>query len=126
LHWRKPAWGRLVPRRALNREDVCEQEKDELCGWARGKKIGRRYGFGLEADKLTSCIERIAFDVDLSHLYNHSSMIDQADKGLSVARGILAYCKGRANRSHPNPTPTNCEVADHPDRDHAAQSGRER
>ncbi|MHA3793610.1 site-specific integrase [Sphingomonas sp. YL-JM2C] len=61
---------------ALDRAAVPEQEKDELCGWARGKKIGRRYGSGLEADVLKPHLEAVEFDLDLSHLFLHSRLND--------------------------------------------------
>lgn len=63
-------------KRALDRADVAEQQKDELCGWARGKKTGRRYGTGLEADGLRSYLERVAYDIDLTALYAHSALLD--------------------------------------------------
>ena len=63
-------------KRALDRADVSEQQKDELCGWARGKKTGRRYGTGLEADGLRAYLERVAYDIDLRHLYGHSALLD--------------------------------------------------
>lgn len=63
-------------KRALDREDVSEQEKDELCGWARARKTGRRYGVGLEADRLQRALGLVAFDVSLDHLVPHSRMFD--------------------------------------------------
>lgn len=64
-------------KRALDREDIGEQEKDELCGWARAKKIGRRYGVGLEADRLKHPLESVTYNLDLSHLYAHAAMNDE-------------------------------------------------
>ncbi|ABQ68819.1 phage integrase family protein [Rhizorhabdus wittichii RW1] len=63
-------------KRALDRAAVPEQEKDELCGWARGKKIGRRYGSGLEADVLKPHLEKVVYDLDLTHLLSHSRLCD--------------------------------------------------
>jgi integrase len=61
---------------ALDEADVTEQHKDELCGWARSKKIGRRYGTGLSADVLRPYLERVAYSVDLGHLFGHSRLAD--------------------------------------------------
>ena len=63
-------------KRGLDRADVREDKKEELCGWARGKTTGRRYGTGLEADVLKPCVEAVAYGVDLSHLYAHANMND--------------------------------------------------
>jgi integrase len=63
-------------KRALDRTNASEQEKDELCGWARGKKTGRRYGVGLEADRLQPWVEAVAYDIDLNHLLSHSRLDD--------------------------------------------------
>lgn len=63
-------------KRALDRADVREDKKEEICGWARGKKSGRRYGIGLEADVLKPCIDVVKYDLDLSHLYEHAAMTD--------------------------------------------------
>lgn len=63
-------------KRALDREDISEQEKDELCGWARAKKTGRRYGIGLEADRLKRALELVPTYVDLELLSRHSKMVD--------------------------------------------------
>ena len=63
-------------KRALDRADVREDKKEELCGWARGKKIGRRYGTGLEADVLKECVDAVVYGLDLAHLYAHVSMDD--------------------------------------------------
>jgi integrase len=63
-------------KRALDRAGVSEQEKDELCGWSRGKKTGRRYGLGLEADLLKAQIDEVVYDIDLEHLYRHSQLLD--------------------------------------------------
>lgn len=61
-------------KRALDREDVSEQEKDELCGWARAKKTGRRYGVGLEADRLRRSLELVSYNISLEHLYLHARL----------------------------------------------------
>ena len=56
---------------ALDRAGVREDYKDELCGWSREKKQGRRYDDGLEADTLISEIEKISYPIDLSHIFMH-------------------------------------------------------
>lgn len=61
---------------ALDEADVTEQHKDELCGWARSKKIGRRYGTGLSADVLRPYLERVTYAVDFAHLFGHSRLAD--------------------------------------------------
>ncbi len=61
---------------ALDEADVTEQHKDELCGWARSKKIGRRYGTGLSADVLRRYLERVTYAVDFAHLFGHSRLAD--------------------------------------------------
>lgn len=53
---------------ALNETGAPESEMDEICGWSRGKKTGRRYGTGLRADRLKPFIEQIEFDVDFERL----------------------------------------------------------
>ncbi len=63
-------------KRALDRADVPEEKKDELCGWTRGKKIGRRYGSGLEADVLAEAVRNVSYGLDLDHLRAHSSLVD--------------------------------------------------
>lgn len=63
-------------KRALDRGDVPEEKKDELCGWTRGKKIGRRYGSGLEADVLAEAVSKVSYGIDLSHLRAHRIMAD--------------------------------------------------
>lgn len=63
-------------KRALDRADVREDKKEELCGWVRGKKTGRRYGTGLEADVLKACIEAVTYGLDLSHLTAHAALQD--------------------------------------------------
>jgi len=63
-------------KQALDLADVPEQPKDELCGWARGKKTGRRYGSGLNADVLKSYLDRVDYDLDLTHLRSHASLAD--------------------------------------------------
>lgn len=63
-------------KRALDRADVPEEKKDELCGWTRGKKIGRRYGSGLEADVLVEAVRNVSYSLDLDHLRAHSSLVD--------------------------------------------------
>ena len=63
-------------KRALDRADVPEEKKDELCGWTRGKKIGRRYGSGLDADVLVEAVRNVSYSLDLDHLRVHSSLVD--------------------------------------------------
>lgn len=63
-------------KRALDRADVPEEKKDELCGWTRGKKIGRRYGSGLEADVLAEAVRSVSYSLDLAHLRAHGSLVD--------------------------------------------------
>jgi integrase len=53
---------------ALNETGATEEVKDEICGWARTKKTGRRYGTGLSADQLKPFMERVSFDTDFGHL----------------------------------------------------------
>ena len=53
---------------ALNETGASEEVKDEICGWARSKKTGRRYGTGLSADQLNPFVERVAFNLDLKAL----------------------------------------------------------
>ncbi len=61
---------------ALDRADVSERKIDELCGWSRESKTGRRYGDGLAADVLKASVEAVFFDVDLRHLISHSTLVD--------------------------------------------------
>lgn len=63
-------------KNGLDRADVREDKKDEICGWARSKKQGRRYGIGLEADVLKSSVDAVDFDFDPSPLFSHSSLND--------------------------------------------------
>lgn len=63
-------------KQGLNRADVPEEKKDDLCGWSRGKNTGRRYGLGLEADVLKPCVDAVDYGVDFSHLYAHAGMDD--------------------------------------------------
>lgn len=63
-------------KRGLDRADTPEDKKEELCGWARGKKTSRRYGIGLEADVLKPCVDAVRYDLDLSHLYAHAELDD--------------------------------------------------
>ena len=53
---------------ALNETDASEEIKDELCGWSRAKKTGRRYGTGLSADRLMAFVDRVEFGIPLDHL----------------------------------------------------------
>jgi hypothetical protein len=41
---------------------------EEICGWSRGKKTSRRYGSGLNADRLKPYVDQVSYDIDLSHL----------------------------------------------------------
>lgn len=63
-------------KRGLDRADVSEDKKEELCGWVRGKRTSRRYGVGLEADVLKASVEAVKYDVDLSHLHRHADLRD--------------------------------------------------
>lgn len=63
-------------KRGLDRADVREDKKEEICGWARGKKTSRRYGTGLEADVLKTAVDAVDYGVDLSHLYAHARLDD--------------------------------------------------
>ncbi|MEZ5710088.1 MAG: site-specific integrase [Blastomonas sp.] len=63
-------------KRALDRADVIEEKKEELCGWARGKKVSRRYGSGLEADVLKACVDAVSYGFDISHLHAHAELDD--------------------------------------------------
>jgi integrase len=58
---------------ALNETGASEEVKDEICGWSRAKKTGRRYGTGLSADRLKSFIDQVTFEIELSHLPCQSS-----------------------------------------------------
>ena len=58
---------------ALNETDASEEIKDEICGWSRAKKTGRRYGTGLSAERLKPYVDQIVFDVDLRHLISYLS-----------------------------------------------------
>lgn len=49
---------------ALNETGATEEVKDELCGWSRGKKTGRRYGTGLSADLLKPVIDSVTFNLN--------------------------------------------------------------
>ncbi|RVQ68949.1 site-specific integrase [Croceicoccus ponticola] len=53
---------------ALNETGASEEQKDEICGWARSSKTGRRYGSGLSADQLKPFVDAVTFDVDFSRL----------------------------------------------------------
>ena len=63
-------------KRGLDRADVREDKKEELCGWVRGKTTGRRYGTGLEADVLKTSVGKVNYGIDLSHLIVHSKLVD--------------------------------------------------
>jgi integrase len=53
---------------ALNDTNAPEAEMDEICGWSRAKKTGRRYGSGFDADRLKPYVDQVRFDLDLSHI----------------------------------------------------------
>jgi integrase len=64
---------------ALNETGASEEVKDEICGWARSKKTGRRYGSGLSADQLKPFVDRVAFNFDLAAIEaaaTHCEVID--------------------------------------------------
>lgn len=63
---------------ALNETGASEEVKDEICGWTRGKKTGRRYGTGLSANQLKQCIEQVTFDLDLTALRRAASIPNRA------------------------------------------------
>jgi integrase len=63
-------------KQGLNRADVPEEKKDDLCGWSRSKNTGRRYGLGLEADVLKTCVDAVDYRLNFSHLYAHAGMAD--------------------------------------------------
>lgn len=63
-------------KRGLDRADIREDKKEELCGWARATRTSRRYGTGLEADVLKSCVDAVRYDLDLTHLYAHAALDD--------------------------------------------------
>lgn len=50
---------------ALNETGAPEEVKDEICGWARSKRTGRRYGSGLSADILKPYVDSVAFDLSI-------------------------------------------------------------
>jgi len=49
---------------ALNETGASEEVKDEICGWSRGKKTGRRYGSGLSADLLNDTVRQVTFSLE--------------------------------------------------------------
>ena len=53
---------------ALNETDASEEEKDEICGWSRGNKTGRRYGSGLSADKLKPYVDAVSYNLDFAEM----------------------------------------------------------
>lgn len=54
---------------ALDRGQVPEEHSDAICGWSRGKKMGRKYGDGKDADTLALWVEKLVLpQVDLTHL----------------------------------------------------------
>lgn len=63
-------------KRALDRADVPENKKEEICGWTRGKRTSRRYGTGLEADVLAEAVGKVRYNLDLSHLVKHAALED--------------------------------------------------
>jgi integrase len=48
---------------ALNETGASEEIKDEICGWSRSKRTGRRYGSGLSADQLKDTVTLVQFDL---------------------------------------------------------------
>ena len=63
-------------KRGLDRAEIASDEAEELCGWSRGKRTSKRYGTGLEADRLSKSVEAVRYEIDLSHLYPHASRVD--------------------------------------------------
>lgn len=55
-------------RDALSETGASEEIIEEVCGWSRGKRTGRRYGTGLSADRMKPFVDQIRYDFDLSHL----------------------------------------------------------
>lgn len=53
---------------ALSDAGASEEITDEVCGWSRTKRTGRRYGTGISADRLKPFVEQVSFGIDLSHL----------------------------------------------------------
>ncbi len=60
----------------LNETGAPEEIKDEICGWSRTKKTGRRYGTGLSADQLKPHMDRLSFGLELSHLYDFDPALE--------------------------------------------------
>ena len=60
-------------KRALDRANVPEHDMEELCGWSREGKTSRRYGVGLEADRLKEQIRKVQYDIGIEHLVEHRS-----------------------------------------------------
>ena len=58
-------------KRALDRAKVPEHDMEELCGWSREGKTSRRYGTGLEADRLIEQIAKVEYDIRIEHLVPH-------------------------------------------------------
>ncbi len=58
-------------KRALDRANVPEHEMEELCGWSREGKTSRRYGTGLEADRLKEQIAKVQYGINIEHLAEH-------------------------------------------------------
>ncbi len=58
-------------KRALDRASVPEHDMEELCGWSREGKTSRRYGVGLEADRLIEQITKVQYDINVEHLAGH-------------------------------------------------------
>lgn len=58
-------------KRALDRANVPEYDMEELCGWSREGKTSRRYGVGLEADRLKEQIAKVQYDINIEHLAEH-------------------------------------------------------
>jgi integrase len=63
-------------KRGLDRAGIASDEAEELCGWSRGKKTSKRYGSGLETDRLFRAVEAVRFGIDLAYLDRHAEMAD--------------------------------------------------
>lgn len=48
--------------------DLKTPNAEEICGWSRGKRTSRRYGTGIRADRLKPFVDRVSYELDLSHL----------------------------------------------------------
>jgi integrase len=61
-------------RDALRLPDVNPDLVNELGGWSRGNDTSTSYGDGAKAAALRPLIERVRYDLDLSHLYSENAL----------------------------------------------------